>query len=55
MNYLWNIWDVASWVLMPLTFLATIMLSLKGLVKVPGHRIIRLLLFPVSLVHAARF
>ena len=43
MNYLWNIWDAASWVVIPLTLFATIMLSLKGLVKVPGHKIIRVL------------
>ena len=43
MNYLWNIWDAASWVVIPLTLFATIMLSLKGLVKILGHKIIRVL------------
>jgi|GEM_PF-728106 len=43
MHYLWNMWDAASWIVMPLTFLSTIKLSVKGLVKVPEHRIIRVL------------
>ena len=43
MHYLWNTWDTVSWLVMPLTFLATIMLSLKGLVKVPGNRVVRVL------------
>ncbi|UCH81437.1 MAG: hypothetical protein JSW20_02180 [Nitrospiraceae bacterium] len=41
MNYLLNAWDAASWVVIPITFLATIVLSLKGMIKVPEHGIVR--------------
>jgi hypothetical protein len=43
MNYLLNLWDIVTWVVMPFTFLATIRLSLQGMVKFPGHSIVRVL------------
>jgi len=43
MNYLLNLWDIGIWVVMPFTFLATIRLSLQGMVAFPGSRVVRVL------------
>jgi len=43
MNYLLNLWDIVTWVVMPFTLLATIRLSLQGMVKFPGRGIVRVL------------
>jgi hypothetical protein len=43
MNHLLNLWDIVTWVVMPFTFLATIRLSLQGMVKFPGRGIVRVL------------
>ena len=42
-QYFMNIWDIFAWVVMPLTFLATIRLSLRGMIPIPDHRAIRVL------------
>lgn len=43
MHYLWNIWDAALWVVMPLTLVSTVMLSLRGLVRVPENGILKVI------------
>ena len=43
MSYFLNLWDIITWVVMPFTFLATIRLSLQGMVELPGGRIVRVL------------
>jgi hypothetical protein len=43
MNHLLNLWDIVLWVVMPFTFLATIKLSLQGMVKFRGRSTVRVL------------
>jgi len=43
MNYLWHLWELMSWVVIPFTLLATIRLSLQGILKFPGHMIVKIL------------
>jgi len=43
MNYLLNLLDVVIWVVMPFTFLATIRLSLLGMIELPERRVVRVL------------
>lgn len=43
MNYLLNLWDIGTWVVMPFTFLATIRLSLRGMAVFPDRGIVRIL------------
>jgi len=40
-TYLLTVWDIAIWAVIPLTFLATLRLSLQGMVPLPDHRIVR--------------
>lgn len=37
------IWDIFTWAVMPFTFIATVRLSLRGMVEFPDRRIVRIL------------
>jgi len=43
MNFLLHLWNIFTWVVMPFTFIATIRLSLKGMVEFPDHRVLNVL------------
>ena len=43
MNFLLHLWDIFTWGVMPFTLLATIRLSLQGMVEFPDGRIVRVL------------
>ena len=43
MGYIWNLWEILLWILIPFTLLATIKISLKGIVNFPENMVIKVL------------
>jgi hypothetical protein len=43
MDFLLNLWGIFIWTVMPFTFIATIRLSLRGMVEFPDRGVVRIL------------